>query len=300
MKNLYKLLSIILLSYLLFGISACNLLRKNIDNLDNPKTKSVIDSITSSTGRNLTRGLSDTANNIGKRLGQGLIKGLEGSVDKLDPDIKKIMKTIDSLGNLSNAQLQKIGDSLHSQLGRIKNDINDKKLKKSLIDFLETFTGTLKDNTKNLLSNMVQNALDSLSGKSSKAKIDIFVHNLLSDTNAKNTQKFLDASLKPTIDTLADRIDKIVNKVHGELDVVHRNAWWFLSGLGLLACGIIGFVWYQRRKYAKLLKIMTYQIHAIPSKDSYDNLTQQIQSQAQKDGLEPLLRSTLKEQGINH
>jgi len=67
----------------------------------------------------------------------------------------------------------------------------------------------------------------------------------------------------------------------------------------VLSAAIIGWVWYQRRRYAKLVRVLTYEIDKIPSQTLYDELTKRIRNEAQKNELEPLLRKSLKETGLN-
>jgi hypothetical protein len=72
-----------------------------------------------------------------------------------------------------------------------------------------------------------------------------------------------------------------------------------ISGIGMAALLIIGYFWCQKRRYTRLLEILTNQIDKIPVQDQYDKLTKRINDQTKTKNLEPLLRSTLKRQGIN-
>ena len=92
------------------------------------------------------------------------------------------------------------------------------------------------------------------------------------------------------------RVEKIVHK---DVPFVQRQAKNLLLALGAVAAAIIGWIWYQRRRYAKLVSVLTYEIDKIPSQTLYDELTKRIRNEAQKNELEPLLRDVLKEQGIN-
>lgn len=256
------------------------------------KAQPAIDSIARSAAQNAALGASEKAQLISK----SLIQGLKGSMDTLDPDIRKIMRTIDSIGHLSEAQLVRMGKTLEGQLDKLKADLKDDELKKFLVGTLESMTGKLRKDTKYLLSDMIQASLDSLGTAASRDKIKLIIDDLLGDDTQKKAQELVHGALQPTLDSLLTRIDKIVHK---DVPFVQRQATRLLWSLGLLAVAIIGFVWYQRRKYAKLVGILTYQIDKIPSQEAYDELTKHIRNEAQKTGLEPLLRETLKEQGIN-
>ena len=291
-RSLYPALLFLLLLY----CSACGLLKNEVDRVDIKallnKTQPEIDSIAYHAGQNATLGASDKA----RILSQNLIQGLKGSMDTLDPDIQKIMRTIDSLGNLSDAQLNQLGQTLELRLDRLKSSIKDEDLKKFLIGTVEEMTGKLRKETRYLLSDMIQASLDSLGTASSKEKIRMIINDLLGENTQQQAQVLIQGALQPTIDTILRGVDRIVNK---DVPFVQKRASQLLVLLALLAAGIIGLVWYQRTKYAKLVGLLTYQIDKIPSQTLYDELTKRIRNEAQKEGLEPLLRDTLEEQGIN-
>ncbi|MCC6279438.1 MAG: hypothetical protein IT262_02480 [Saprospiraceae bacterium] len=289
-------LRLALFACLLLHLASCNLLKNEVDKVDVKallrKTQPELDSLAYQSGQNISLGMSEKA----EMLSQNLIRGLKGSMDTLDPDIRKIMRTIDSLGTLTDAQLVKLGETLENRLDRLKTNIKDEDLKKFLIGTVEEMTGKLRKDTRYLLSDMIQASLDSLGMESSKEKIRAIIRELLGENTRKEAQLLIQGALQPTIDTILRGVDKIVHK---DVPFVQRQANKLLVSLALLAAAIIGFVWYQRRKYAKLVGLLTYEIDKLSSKEAYDELTHKIRNEAQKTGLEPLLRETLKEQGIN-
>ena len=289
-------LRLALFACLLLHLASCNLLKNEVDKVDVKallrKTQPELDSLAYQSGQNISLGMSEKA----EMLSQNLIRGLKGSMDTLDPDIRKIMRTIDSLGTLTDAQLVKLGETLENRLDRLKTNIKDEDLKKFLIGTVEEMTGKLRKDTRYLLSDMIQASLDSLGMESSKEKIRAIIRELLGENTREQAQLLIQGALQPTIDTILRGVDKIVHK---DVPFVQRQANKLLVSLALLAAAIIGFVWYQRRKYAKLVGLLTYEIDKLSSKEAYDELTHKIRNEAQKTGLEPLLRETLKEQGIN-
>lgn len=286
----------VLFACCLVYLSACGVLKKEVDRVDVDallrRTQPELDSLAIQAGRSATIGASEKAYLIS----QNLIQGLKGVTDTLDPDIRKIMRTIDSLGNLTDAQLVQLGETLETRLNRLKDSIKDEDLKKFLIGAIEEMTGKLRKETRYLLSDMIQASLDSLGTASSKEKIRLIIRDILGDSTQRQAQLLIQGALQPTIDTILRGVDRIVNK---DVPFVQKQASKLLILLALLAAGIIGFVWYQRTKYAKLVSLLTYEIDKIPSQATYDELTHKIKNEAQKTGLEPLLRETLKEQGIN-
>jgi hypothetical protein len=115
------------------------------------------------------------------------------------------------------------------------------------------------------------------------------------DTNKQNgLLTFVDSAAALVI----RRIDGVRGDIKTDLSFVQRNVTWVLIALGAVAIGIIGFVWWQKRKYARLTQLLTLQIHDIPNKTEYNQLTANISKKAKEEGLEKSLRDFLSEQGI--
>ena len=235
-------------------------------------------------GQNIILGLTDSS----KQAIQKVIRGLKGSIDTLNPDIKKLLAAIGTIGDTTNLQITKLGKNIHWQIGKLRGDLNGT---------VGGLTSTLKINTKTILSDIIQTALDSLKAPASKAKIDSIVSGILDKNTDAKVQKLVNGALQPTIDSLANKIDGIVHK---DVPFLQKQAGLLLAILGVIAIAIIGFIWYERSKYARLVKILTYQIDKIQDPDTYNALTKNISSQTKSEDLEPLLRKTLVKQGINH
>ena len=180
----------------------------NLLNLNKAITdaKPAIDTVARSAGQNLSQGLSENA----KLISQQLISGLKGATDTLNPDILRIEKVIDSLGDLTAAQLVKLGDSLTTQVAKIEGQVESQALQKYLVNTLESLTDRLNKGTRNLLSNMIQTTLDSLKTKSSGDKINAILASLLNDSTQRRMGVFVNGRA-PTHHRLAvgkDRRDR--------------------------------------------------------------------------------------------
>ncbi len=295
-KMNFKPFALLLLSASLLLTAGCNLLKNNVDNVDLTKFRATnqaqLDSLLRSASRSAALGIADTAHLISRNL----LIGLKGSMDTLDPDFQKLKLKIEELGNLSEAQLDSIGRKLESRLNSLKDNIKDEDLKKFLISIIEESTGKLKKQTKTMLSDMIQNALNNFDAETAKQKVQIILNGALGDSTRIKAQLLVNSALQPTIDSIMKRVEKIVHK---DVPFVQRQAKNLLLALGAVAAAIIGWIWYQRRRYAKLVSVLTYEIDKIPSQTLYDELTKRIRNEAQKNELEPLLRDVLKEQGIN-
>jgi len=297
MKITFQPFDFLLFVCLFLFASSCNILNQNLNKADltkfRNKNQTQIDSLLRSAGMNATLGVSDTVGYVAKRAAQGLKEGLKGLSDTLDPEVKKI---IERIGNLSANQLDSLGERLESRLKSLKGEIKDEELKKFLLDMVEEATGKLKTQTRTALSDMIQNALDSFDAETARDKLQIILTGALGDSTKVLAQELVNGALQPTMDSLFKRIDKLVQK---DVPFVEKQARKLLLALAVLSAAIIGWVWYQRRRYAKLVRVLTYEIDKIPSQTLYDELTKRIRNEAQKNELEPLLRKSLKETGLN-
>ena len=307
MTSVYKTLALLVIIISLLAIPACELLKnatgisKDLKNLtykidsvsaDSILLKDRLDALAFSTGQNVALGIRDKADSISLKL----ITGFKGVFDTLDPDIKKLMSDIDKIGNLTDAQILKMGNTLDNQLTRLKGNIKDESLKIFILNMVEEVTGKLNNNTKNLLSNMITSALETLESESTKRRLNAVIDSLLNDANKQKAGMFLRSVLQPSIDTIMLKIDKVTQK---DIPFIQKQASNLLLLIGGIALAIIGFIWYQRMKYVKLIKVLTTQIELIPEQKEYDKLTKNIRKQTLIEGVEPLLRSILKDQGNN-
>ncbi|HEY8780459.1 MAG TPA: hypothetical protein VIM16_02495 [Mucilaginibacter sp.] len=272
--------------YAILSMFSCGI-QNGINKLSFAKPVSSVDSAANKlaygAGQNVILGLTDSS----RAAIQKVIRGLKGSMDTLNPEIKKMLVAINAIGDTTNLQITKIGKNIHWQIGNLQGDLNGT---------VSGLTSAFKINTKTILSDIIQTALDSLKAPSSKIKIDSIVSGVLDKNTDARAQKLVSSALQPTIDSLAKKIDFIVHK---DVPFVQKQAGILLAILAAVAIAIIGFVWYERSKYARLVKILTYQIDKIPNPDVYNDLTGKISSQTKNEDLEPLLRKTLRKQGIN-
>ena len=239
-------------------------------------------------GSGLGEGLSDKADTIGSSLVRGardtltsvetrkqLDTLLAGIGQTLSEQARRTRDTI--LGDATRAWVQKLRDSLMGartleQLAAIRNELLGVSTRKNLAALR---TELLGDSTQRLVGAMRSQLL----GPDTKAEVASLI-----DTAMVRLAARFGTNLKPLLDQ--------------ELSYVQRNASTLLIVLGAVACGIIGFIYYQKNKTLKLIKALTFQIHEIPDQNAYDELVARIRRTAQESGLEPQLRKILQEQGI--
>lgn len=277
------------------SLHSCNIQKSLQKGIDSLKFKVPLnnagppaDSLVRGISANFVMGISDSS----KKALQIIMQNLNTSVDQLDPAVKKLLNAISTMGDTTSLQVKKIGNSIHWQVGQLNGDI------KIMGGTLRKLTDSLKNDTKDILANIIQNALDSFQTPASKAKIDSIIANILDQNTKVKARQFLSYALQPALDSLASKEHTLVYK---DLPFVQKRATGLLIALGAIAIAIIGFVWYERSRYARLVKVLTFQIDKIPREHSavYDDLTSRIQLHAKSDGLEPLLSKTLKDQSIN-
>jgi hypothetical protein len=292
-----KSLGILFLFTAVLFATGCNILSNNLKNVDlsefRSKNQTHLDSLLRSMGMNATLGVSDTVRFLANNASNGLLQGLKGFSDTLDPDVKKV---VDRLGSLTEKELDSIMLRAKVHLRDLKGEIKDKELADFLLKIVEDATGKLKKQTRSALSDMIQKALNDFDAETANEKLQIILQGALGDSTKVKAQELVSGALQPTVDSIMKRIEKIVHK---DVPFVQKQAKNLLFALAALAALIIGWVWYQRRRYARLVSILTYQIDKIPSQELYDELTKRIRNETQKEALEPLLRETLKESGIN-
>ena len=289
-----KKIFLIFLSGLSLSLFSCNIqkgLQKDIDSLSFTKPINKLNSPLDTLGRrlsaNMLMGLSDSS----KKALDNILNNVNGALDKLklDPQIKKLLSAISTMGDTTSLQITKLGNNIHWQIGRMQGDVN------GVIDKLSS---ALDKDAAKLVNDIIQSALNAATTPTSKAKIDSIISNALDKNTDSKAQRLVTSALQPTIDSIANKIDVIVHK---EVPFVQKQAYPLLIILGIIAIAIIAFVWYERSKYARLVKILTYQIDKMPKENvgAYDDLTHKIQAHAQNEDLEPLLSKVLKVQGIN-
>jgi len=239
-------------------------------------------------GEGLGGGLSDKADTIGSSLMRGvrdtltsahtrrqLDTLLEAVGTSLAEQARKARDTL--LGAAARAWVEQIRDSLmgahtRTQLAALRNELLGAATRANLAALR---TELLGDSTQRLVGAMRNQLL----GTDTKAEIGSIV-----DTAMIHLATQFGTNVRPLLQQ--------------ELTFVQRNATTLLFVVGFIACGVAGYIYFEKQKTLKLLRTMTFQIHNIPDQHSYDELVGRIQRSAQETGLEPRLRKILERQGI--
>ena len=241
-----------------------------------------LDSIVYSLTKNAELGLSDS---VAQRK-------LRVAIDSL----------ITSLGRGVNKQLDTllVNPVIKQQLQSILIGLKDSLLSKRTSMQIQNIVSTVREDligaqTQKSIRALIASAIDQLGSDSTQIQIKKLREILLGEETKKKIASIVDS----TSLVLSTQLNnKIFPKIDQQVDFIQKRAGELLIALALLALLIIGYVWYQKSKYVKLVSMLTYQIHETPNQEHYDELTRRIRKKAQEQNLEGTLRKHLSNQGI--
>lgn len=273
-------------------------------------------------GENLAEGVGNKAPAIAENLVHGLREGLAD--DTLRHELKTLIAGVltavdDSLNEsvLPGINVDTLVDNVFNSL--ITN-LEDERLVRAL-DSILLHTGVS-------VTMAVDSILIALTSDANQARINSFLGNIIDEVVATRLRRsltgildsvltrrgaadlrnnLLNDSTTLAIQTLVDsvmvtvarRLESDINpQVERPLNFIKKQAEMLLILLAVLAAAIVAFIWRQRRRYLRLAKMLTHQIHEIPDQRAYDELTSRISQVAKSNDIEKYLRELLKEDGI--
>jgi len=257
-------------------------------------------------GSDLGKGVASQTDSMGR----GLVGGIRDEL--ADPATQqKISRLLDSLVN-------SLTSSLSTKVSTIEDSILNKKILHWADSLVEALTGNqLRLNVEKVQAALVgktkqdvlemrdafRKLLNEILSDNTKSKLGKFRDELLgSKTNAAIT-KIVDSAVTHIVDSalvkLSDRLRKDINpQVKSDISFIQKNAIWLLVTLGLITLAIVSLVWLNRRKYLRMVTILSKHIHDIPNQQVYDLVTSNIKKDTVATGLEPDLRNILQKNGL--
>lgn len=186
--------------------------------------------------------------------------------------------------------LNKLAVNLTTNLtDTVLSQLNSEQTTKQLQAFKASL---LDDETTALVSKSLQQIIVDL-------PLQSIADQMRNDLLGEDTKLALAGMVDTSMSIVVSRLDSDISPVIDvKLDFIQRYAKELLLVIGLLALGIIAFVWWQRRKYHKLVGLLAGKIDEIPDQHVYDRLTTDIRSRAVEEGLEPTLKDVLNEYGL--
>jgi len=113
------------------------------------------------------------------------------------------------------------------------------------------------------------------------------------------SHKYFKAIMDTSFAAVWEQYKRVVKpEIREQLGFIQNYASILLTAAGAVGLIIIGFLYRQKRKLARILSMLAFQIHKMPDRPAYDELTRRVRMNAQEHGLEPALRRMLGKQGI--
>lgn len=253
-----------------------------------------LDTLSYRTGYNLAKGIDH------RLLSDSTTLKLAALLDLLDEKLTRtgdriLLSATDSVRyqTLVRALGETLTEAINQKVLGPQTEARLKQLRDGLLT--EWLTQLEHDLRNNLLGDRTRLQLaalrNELLGDSTRLLVGRLRGELTGEASTRELAALIDAALSPTI----EKLDRSVNQ---NLKVTQKYANEIILALLAAACLIIAWVWYQRRRYLNLVKLLTVQINDIPDQKYYDELTRRIQKEAIKTDMEPVLRGVLKEQGL--
>ena len=257
-------------------------------------------------GSDLGKGVSSKTDTIGHTLIAGVMNELTSPAVR-----KKVSLFLDSI-------LTNLTDSLSIRTGKLEDSLLNRKTLLWADSLVETLTGhKLKMNMDSIQATLIGKSkkdvlqmrdgfsqlLAELLSNNTKNRLGSMRDELLGPRTTAALTRIIDTAVTHIVDSSMHRISErfrtdINPQLKGDLSFVHKNATWLLITLGAIAAVIIFLIWQNRKKYLRMVAIITKQIHDIPDKQIYDQVTAKIKQDSVATGLEPDLRNLLQKNGL--
>lgn len=274
-----------------------------------------------------TISVSDISNDIGK----GLVDGLADREEVLRALVDSVLTTAGESGNRQAVLLRDslLGERTRALLAALEQDFGNNltatsvSLRDSLIGpYTRAWLLNLERDLTTDLVLAVAGIRENLLGEKTRANVARLREEILGAQTALFVAGLRDTLLGPKMraqlallrdDLLGPeterRIDSILTGVTDHLQRVTKEEegflkkniteiLWTVGGIIALLLILGAVIMARERRYKKMLELLTFQIHEIPNRQAYDELTTRIQREAQKEGIEPKLREFLSGQGI--
>ena len=249
-------------------------------------------------GSDLGQGLSEKSGAVGKNFMSGIRDELTDSSSQ-----KKIALFLDSL-------IASVAASAGDDVSKLTDSIFNKKILIWADSLVQTLTGnTLQLNVKEIQASMVGKTKDDV--KQILNSFRDLLNGALSDSTKDKVGKIRDELLGAKTDSALSKIvdnamttiaarykSDLAPELKKDVSFISKNASTLLFIIGGIAACIILLVWWNKRKYLKMVTLLTKQINDIPDKQVYDNVTSKIKDEAITAGIEPNLRKVLTKNGL--
>lgn len=257
-------------------------------------------------GRDLTKGVSSQTDSIGRTLVAGAMNELTNPATR-----RKVSLLLDSI-------LTNFSDSLTLRTRSLEDSLLNRKVLAWADSLVQTLTGSkMRMNLDSIQGVLVgktkrdvlamrdgfSRLLDEVLSNNTKNRLGLMRDELLGPKTNAALVRIIDTAVIHIVDSSLNRISErlrndINPQITRDLSFIHKNATWLLVTVGAIAAVIIFLVWQNRKKYLRMLAIVTKQVHDIPDQHVYDLVTSRIKDDSVASGLEPDLRKVLQKNGL--
>ena len=197
-----------------------------------------------------------------------------------------------------NARTQQLSDKMLEAIQKAKGELMN--------EDIENYLRRLSRNViRAELNGLVSDLLRNLTSEESLAQLRVVREALVIELDTLIREAFISAvgnyntQLNPIVDSLRQQADDVIVEADTAGRGIIRNIIWGIVGLILLTLAAIlaySIIW--QRRYKSMLAIITKNIDAINPQESYDQLTNAIRNEMNRQGLEKHLRTILEEQEL--
>lgn len=249
-------------------------------------------------GKNLGKGVASESEQIGANLILGIRNELTDSVTRIRISgflDSLITSVVDSTGK----RIVKSSDSIffHKIIpwaDSIVVTLLGPKVQADLEKLQYTLVGKTKEDVFEMKAALQQLIVFALSD-STQGRIGMLRDELLGAKTDTAVARIVESAMTQII----NRYNKDLNPViKGDISFVTKNAKELLLLTGVVALGIILAVWLSRRKYLKLVAVLSKHINEIPDQKIFDQITSNIKKETVPGLLEPTLRKVLEKNGM--
>jgi hypothetical protein len=265
-----------------------------------------------SAGSDAGEGLSTQTSAIGGNLIKGVVDSLTTPEHQKKLQLM-LEELIEKAGGSANKQAVALRDSLIGVYTRewiksIRDELTGEPMRKNVAALLDEALGKkmqyrlgdLRDEllgpkTRELVAQLVSAARNAAIGDSAAGQLANLIDTVLGGRTNAAIRGIVDSAMV----SLVSRYNKdLAPALKSNLSFLQDNVVWILVVIGIIALSIIGYVWWQKRRYLKLTELLTNQIHNIPDEKQFEAVKTSISTKAKESGLEKQLRELLDKQGL--
>ena len=182
--------------------------------------------------------------------------------------------------------------NLYDAVGRLREELIGAKTLGAVERLRDAIVGT---ETQAAMTRIVGEAV----GESLKERVGALREELIGAPARLAVEALINETMKNVGEQFDLHVKSRIRSEEAELQRRVTRIIWTAVAAGVVLLAAIGFVLHRLKMYRSIINLLTTKIDAIRVPTTYDQLTSAVSERAKEEGLEPLLRRVLVEQGIN-